>query len=181
VAGDSAYLHGVAFMRSLIVLGCVGAAWLLGSFWPKAWLDWIAPDPLIPKLPLVSAPYAHRSDVISLVPDLYSALFLATICLLLLEAPKLLIANSQGSARTIPLLSLLAVQQGLFIDVLRRCAPDWYGYGLHYLRLVELSHYRPRPEVLPIPAPWYSLFFVGLCMIVLLRQKVRSSLGAQGT
>lgn len=171
MAGNSEGLHGMAAMRLVVVLVLILSAWLIGAFFPTDWLEALAPDPMTPKLPLVSAPYAARSDVISLVPDLFGALVLVTATLLLLEIAKLLLVI-KGIHRPVTCsLAALAAQQGVAFDILRSYAPDWYGYGLYYLHIIDtLSHEQPRPDVLPIAAPWYSLVFIMALAILSLWQ-----------
>jgi hypothetical protein len=145
-------------------------AWLIVAFTPAVLLEELPPERWVPKLPAVSVPFAVGSDVISLVPSLFSALTIAAFCCLMVELTKLYLLR-YGKKATTSYLTLLLFQVGLALDALRLRAPDWYGYGLHFVRLIQLRWERPLPDVLPIPGPWLSfglllasLITVGRCM-----------------
>ena len=142
--------------RLVVVLLQNIAAWSLAAFTPAALLEELPPERWVPKLPAVSVPFAARSDVISLVPSLFSALVVTAVCCLLVEATKLYLLR-YGPRATGSYLTLLLLQLALAVDAMRLRAPDWYGYGLHFGRLIQLRWDRPLPDILPIPAPWLSL------------------------
>lgn len=139
------------------------AAWLLVAA-PLAWLfDWLPPARYEFGLPLVCVPYTPGTDVVSLVPDLFSALALACLCVLMVEIAKAMISALPGR-QTWSYTLLSIYQASLLIDVLRKYAWDWYGYLLYFTRLITLSYDRPRPEVLPIPPPWLSFLLFLACV-----------------
>jgi hypothetical protein len=142
------------------------AAWLVVAAPPVSIQQLLPPNRYEFGLPRVCVPYTPGADVVSLVPDLFSALVIAFSCLLLSEIAKM-------TARPIPGRRLLFYatcyffQISLTIDVLRKFAWDWYGYLLYFMRIIDLSYDRPRPEVIPIPSPWLSLIALGLFLISL--------------
>ncbi len=103
------------------------------------------------------------TDVVSLVPDFFSALTFAGLCLLLVEPAKMMASVLPGQ-RIARHLSFVVYQAMLVVDILRRYAWDWYGYLLYFLRLVNLDYNQPRPEILPLPPPWLSFMALLLCL-----------------
>jgi hypothetical protein len=69
------------------------AAWWLAGFTPASLLEAMPPELWEPKLPAVSVPFSAGSDVISLVPTLFSALGVAALCCLIMEATKLFLVH----------------------------------------------------------------------------------------
>jgi hypothetical protein len=154
-----------AWQLTLVAVPSV-AAWCLAAFTPDALLEALPPERWEPRLPAVSVPFAAGSDVISLVPSLFSALAVAVMCCLLVEAAKLYAGHRYGRCATGPCLMLLLLQLALALDTLRLRAPDWYGYSLHFARLVQLRWEHPLPDVVPLPAPWLSLAVLLASLIV---------------
>lgn len=142
----------------LSLLGCL-AGWLLVAATPTWLSERLPPERWEPRLPAVSAPYTPQSDVVSLVPDLFTALFVGAAACLLVEVSK---ATASWKRRA-PLLQYCAstlLQMALALDALRTHAPDWYVYTLHFARLGPLTWQRPWPDPLPIPSPWLSLIML---------------------
>jgi YD repeat-containing protein len=88
--------------------------------------------------PTLSTTYTYDtgafSKVVSLVPDLFSALTIAFLALLLSEIAKILAITIPG--RRISFYVTFSVYQLiLMIDVLRKYAWDWYGYLLYFSRI----------------------------------------------
>lgn len=139
------------------------AAWLLIALPPRSIQEWLPPNRYEFGLPRVCVPYTPGTDVVSLVPDLFSAVTIICLCLLLSEIAKTTIAALPGKRIHIYVLFLL-YQTTLAIDALRKYAWDWYGYLLYFARLIELRYDRPQPEILPLSSPWLSLVALLLCM-----------------
>lgn len=139
------------------------AAWLPVALPFASALEWLPPSRYEFSLPRVCVPYTPGTDVVSLVPDFFSALTFAGLCLLLVEPAKMMAAVLPGQ-RIVRHLSFLVYQATLVVDVLRRYAWDWYGYLLYFLRLVNLNYNQPRPEILPLPPPWLSFMALLLCL-----------------
>lgn len=138
-------------------------AWL-----PLAWpirsaMEWLPPNRYEFSLPRVCVPFSPGTDVVSLVPDLFSALSITLLCVLLAEFAKFANASRQGRS-AICYLSFVLYQVTLFVDSMRLYARDWYGYLLYFLRLIDLSHDSPRPDVIPLPSPWLSFLALLLCL-----------------
>jgi hypothetical protein len=182
VAGDSANLHGVATVKrafsekqarvSAVAISMLG--WLIAAASPN-WLvdEMLPPKRFEPFLPLVSAPFAYGSDVVSVVPDLYSAATIGLTSALVVEVAKMVLLRL-GSRALGAYLSFCLLQATLVIDVLRRFAVDWYGYLLHFFRLAKLSNEVRYPEPLLIPPPFLSLLCLmatSLYLLVLLRSR----------
>lgn len=151
------------------------AAWLLVAIPSISVQEWLPPNRYEFGVPRVCVPYTPGTDVVSLVPDLFSALAIACLCLVLTEVAKVSVIGLPGH---LPLYgTFLIFQATLVVDVLRKYAWDWYGYLLYYLRLTNLSYDQPRPEILPIPSPWLSMFVLLGCAslyTISLRAKTRS-------
>jgi len=170
VAGNPDYLYGVAMSSSprlvrLFVYGspCSLSAWLIIALRLDFLMAWLPPVRYEFALPRVCVPYAPGSDVVSGVPDLFSALTLGISCIVLAEVAKGIFCS--GCTRKVLVqCSFVVYQACLLLDVMRRYAWDWYGYLLYFCRLIELSYERPRPEVLALPAPWLSFLSLLLCM-----------------
>jgi hypothetical protein len=172
VAGHSKSLHWMASVSNtssykVLAWSSLFAlfAWLLVALPTDSIFDWLPPERYEFALPRVSVPYTPGADVVSAVPDLFSALTLAVTCVLLAEIAKGLTWSCNAWKGPIHL-SFVLYQCTLLLDVLRKYSWDWYGYLLYYARIIELSHERPRPEVLPLPAPWLSFLALLLCVLL---------------
>lgn len=139
------------------------AAWLPIAAPLTSFLEHLPPNRYEFGLPRVCVPYTQGTDVVSLVPDLFSALTLAALCVLVAELAKVM-ASALPGRRSLRHLCLTLYQITLVLDILRKYAWDWYGYLLYFARLISLSHDRPRPEVIPIPPPWLSLLLLCVCV-----------------
>lgn len=156
------------------------ASWFPVALPARSIQHWLPPNRYEFGLPRVCVPYTPGSDVVSLVPDLFSALAVAGLCLVLSEIAKFLI--SRLTVHNTPLcLALSAYQVTLVVDALRSYAWDWYGYFLYFARFIELRYDEPRPEIIPIPAPWMSLtallLFLCLYVATFFRQPSHTSTG----
>lgn len=169
--GGSNDLHRMAALRAMVRSYSLAirpglfafAAWLLVALPVASALEWLPPSRYEFALPRVCVPYTPGADVVSLVPDLFSALTIATLCLLLVEVAKVMAAVLPGR-RTWCYISFAIYQAALVVDVLRKYAWDWYGYLLYFARLVTLSYDRPRPEILPLSSPWLSFLVLLVCL-----------------
>lgn len=157
-------------------------AWLLAALAPRSLIQGLAPARFEFALPRVSVPYTPGTDVVSAVPDLFSALLWGVICAGVVELAKpQVLALSKWRGRC---MFLCAVFQGaLVLDTLRRHAWDWYGYLLYFLRLTKLSYDNPRPEVISLPAPWLSFlvlaFVLTACALATLRRSGTSEVAQE--
>jgi hypothetical protein len=141
------------------------ASWLFAAIPSPSIQEWLPPNRYEFGLPRVCVPYTPGTDVVSLVPDLFSALTIVCLCLLLSEVAKIMSTVLPG--RRIAFYVAFSIYQAtLVIDVLRRFSWDWYGYLLYFARLTKLSYNRPQPEVLPIPSPWLSLLALLACTVL---------------
>jgi hypothetical protein len=156
-------------MRHYLLLARPGllalVSWLLVAVPSPSILEWLPPNRYEFGLPRVCVPYTPGTDVVSLVPDLFSALAIAFLCLLLTEIAKTMIAAVPGR-RALTHVAFSVYQATLVVDIIRKYAWDWYGYLLYFARLIQLSYDRPRPEVLPVSSPWLSLLALLACMSV---------------
>ncbi len=143
-------------------------AWCLAVLPLGALVENLSPDPFEFSLPRVSVPYTPGTDVVSTVPLLFGAASLVLVSLLIVEAAKFLVALAPLRRPALSL-ALSAFQITLAVDILRKYAWDWYGYGLYFARLITLSYEHPKPDVLPIPTPWCSFIILILCLMLLLR------------
>jgi hypothetical protein len=139
------------------------AAWLPVVLPSASTLEWLPPNRYELSVPRVCVPYSPGTDVVSLVPDLFSALTIAVLCLLLVEVAKVMVA-ALPRRQTLRYVAFAVYQATLMVDVLRHYAWDWYGYLLYFSRLITLSHNHPRPEILPLPSPWLSFLPLLLCL-----------------
>jgi len=155
-------------------------SWLFVAIIPITVQEWLPPKRYEFGLPRVCVPYTPGTDVVSLVPDLFSALAMICLCLLLADLAKILAAARSGRSILVSV-AFLVYQVTLVIDIMRKYAWDWYGYSLYFARLVKLRYDKPRPEVLPISSPWLSLLALLMCMglcvsLDLYRRQAKSSL-----
>jgi hypothetical protein len=154
----------------VVFMGLLG--WLVSALTPPSVVYYhLAPENFEPGLPLVSAPFAPGSDVVSLVPHLYGAATVAVIAILIVEIGKVMLLRL-GPGVLGAYLGLCLLQAALAIDVLRRFAVDWYGYLLHFFRLAKLSNQVRFPDPLLVPPPLLSLLFLmatSLYLLMLLR------------
>lgn len=141
------------------------AAWLLVAIPSTSIQKLLPPNRYEFGLPRVCVPYTPGTDVVSLVPDLFSALAIIFLSLLLCEIAKILTIALPGR-RTFFYVAFSVYQLTLVVDSLRKFAWDWYGYALYFARLISLSYDRPEPEILPIPSPWLSLLALMACTIL---------------
>jgi hypothetical protein len=150
---------------SLIWAGLLAlAAWLLVAAPLGPVIQRLPPNRFEFALPRVSVPYTPGADVVSAVPDLFSALALAAACLLVAELAKANLVVAVQRRIRLGLSAFVLYQITLFIDILRKHAWDWYGYILYFLRLTPLRYDQPRPEVLPLTSPWLSFLALLLCL-----------------
>jgi hypothetical protein len=150
--------------RSAIRPGLLAfVAWLPAALSFPSALEWLPPNRYEFSVPRVCVPYTPGADVVSLVPDLFSALTIASLCLLLVEVAKAMAAKLPRWSNVCHS-SFVVYQVTLIVDVLRGYAWDWYGYLLYYARLITLSYSLPRPEILPLATPWLSLVALVVCL-----------------
>lgn len=173
--GSAESLYGMATLKHpkhsvemYWVAGLSILAWSLAVLPLGSFVENLAPDRFEFSLPRVCVPYTPGTDVVSTVPFLFSAAALALAGLLVVEVAKLLVTASPTRRTALPL-ALSVFQITLAIDILRKYAWDWYGYGLYFARLISLSYERPKPEVLPVPTPWCSFIMLLVCLALLLR------------
>jgi hypothetical protein len=153
---------------------CV-AGWLVVAATPREVVhDVLPPERLEPALSLVSAPFSPGSDVVSLVPRLAGALTVGLVAACLVEFAKLLLSIARLA--TIPThLVLVGLQVLLVVDALRQFALDWYGYGLHFVRLAPLSSALLYPDPVPVPPPLLSLAGLAMALLMALGGVVRGA------
>lgn len=138
-------------------------AWLPLAWPVRSAMEWLPPNRYEFSLPRVCVPFSPGTDVVSLVPDLFSALSIALLCILLAEFAKFVNSMRQEPSAAC-YLSFVLYQVTLLVESMRLYAWDWYGYLLYFLRLIDLSHDSPRPDVIPLPSPWLSFLALLLCL-----------------
>lgn len=150
---------GRARPSRLLLLLPPALAWVLGVTVPRLAWERLDPESSRPYLPLVSVPFLPGgSDVVSIVPWLYRTALLCLACALCVEISKLALLRLDGRPRRgIAFAALVLYQAVLSLDLFRLHAPDWYGFLLHYVGLIELRHEVMQPDVIPVPAPYLGL------------------------
>lgn len=134
----------------------LAASWLIAAIGIYAQYDFLLPHPYLPALPRVDVPYAHGSDVVSVVPHLFRALVVGSVAVLVAEIAKILALGDSDWRRNA--IAVLLYQVVLFLDVFRGYAQDWFVYFLSFLHLIRLEDRlgADKPPWLPIPSPWVS-------------------------
>jgi hypothetical protein len=150
-----------------VAIALASAGWLLSALTPSTLVYHSGPEDFLPGLPLVSAPFVPKSDVVSLVPHLYGAFTVAAVSVVLVEVGKVALL-SLGRRALVAYLGFCLFQIALGLDTLRRYAVDWYGYLLHYFRIARLSSEVRFPDPLPIPAPYLSMTLLALLSVYLI-------------
>lgn len=164
--------HVFADDRWPTVLPAVVAWLVVATLSP--WLNEILPPRRFePRLPDVSAPFRPHSEIVSVVPGLFSALAIALAVGCLVEITKFLVFRRVRVAASLHA-AFTMFQILLLIDLLRMHALDWYWYALHFARLVELTSGPLPRNVPPIPAPWLSFAGLLLAVAATLRSSPRS-------
>lgn len=163
-------------MRNLRSVVPVVVAWIvagLGTLFLKSLFGHF--HDLQPSLPLVSLPFDPQRDVVSSVPALFTILFLAVLCVLLVEPAKLAVAE-EGSVGRARYVLLLLFQGVLAADVFRSYAFDWWKWTIAWLGFSELREGFDLSEVSGFRFPWISGAFTLVLVVLLARTKAVASL-----
>ncbi len=176
---DGARLLTLRFAIALIAL-----AWCLVLVAPSIlvplWRSCCGPSsPFLPAVGIKWSPSTGGHGLVSEVVELFRALFVGGLAVVLAEAAKGLVLLSRGARTRGCYLSLLSLQLALVFDAFRVYAYDWLVYGGSLLGIVELreNSMAGQGTLWASKFPWVSIPFL-LIAVALLALRSRSEAAA---